>query len=251
MPDGQIFHFVGPDLSKGMLPAIFYFAVEGFESLSLDPFNQFLEKIELSRMRVFSTTLPGHGEGLERKQALHYWAEKLAKGQDVLTPFFTATSHNILQLLAEAVIHPHALAFCGLSRGAFIATHLAAKVKSCHYLLGLAPLTQLSAIEPLAQLDTSTLDLSSVIGQLGHLKNLRFYIGNRDTLVGTQRAFKWISDLVEYNYEHRCKLAVEFIMTPSIGMKGHGTSTETFQEASTWLTQRILHGPIPCYTHSQ
>ena len=73
--------FVGPDLSLGPLPTIFYFALSAKESLHQDPFNQPVAVWQTYPVRIFSITLPEHEGHLDPKPArLAFWNEEIAKG---------------------------------------------------------------------------------------------------------------------------------------------------------------------------
>jgi len=236
-------YYLGPDIEKGPLPVLFYFALSAEESLQLHPYNQLALFLTHYPMRIFSITLPCHGAGVDPTKALPAWAEKIRKGESFLSDFFTKTIRAIHYLIQRNIIVPKKTALAGLSRGAFIATHLAARMPDIHYLLGFAPLTQLTFSKDFEDLQenplATSLNLIHQIPSLLHTK-IRYYIGNHDTLVGTEIAFQFVQTLANSAYEQRIRSPqVELLIGPSIGHKGHGTSTASFQEGAHWIAKQL------------
>jgi predicted esterase len=235
--------FIGPPLSEGPLPAVFYFALSAHDSLHLDPFNQpalFLSKYPL---RIFSMTLPGHEDKLPATEALVRWAEAIASGENVISHFIDTVANTVEKLIKENAILPDQLAVAGLSRGGFIAAHAAANIPQFKSILAFAPLTSLAFAKefhniphnPLVQ----ALDLNAITEKLID-KHLRFYIGNRDERVSTDLCFQWIRKLTEAAYAHHIRSPqVELIISPSIGRQGHGTSPEIFHDGARWLLSEL------------
>ena len=216
---------LGPPFSVGPLPAVIYFALSADESLHLDPYNQPVKLLENKKVRVFSATLPFHGAGLDNT-ASH---EPLGAEPNFLPPFIDQTKKALQALIDQEIIDPNRFAAMGLSRGAFAAAHLAAEMPAIHTLLGFAPLVSLEtqSLENIAR---------PLIG-----KNVRFYIGNRDTRVHTEKCFAFIHHLAELSWHSGIRTSpVELIISPSIGYKGHGTSPQTFQDGINWLNSFIL-----------
>ena len=89
--------FIGPDLSLGPLPAIFYFALSAKESLFQDPFNQPVAVWQTYPVRIFSLTLPEHEGHLEPNQAvLAFWKEEMARGRNPIS-FLKKTGNSSVQ----------------------------------------------------------------------------------------------------------------------------------------------------------
>lgn len=246
----QLF-FVGPPIEHGPLPAFFYFFTSGDESLLVHPSNQPVLPFIGSSARVFSLTLPGHGPGFDKLIAMDYWFQKLQEDPFFIDHFIEEIKKIIEWLIEENIVDPKLIGAGGLSRGGFIATHLAAKVKEIHYLLGFAPLTQLKSLyesrpyqhEDSFQQTLNRLNLSSLIPELLHVRHVRFYIGNRDTRVNTDACYHFIRDFVEATHEARIRQCfLELFIIPSIGHKGHGTSPATFEEGGRWIKNLLTLG---------
>lgn len=235
--------YTGPLLTAGPLPALFYFALSAEDSLCLDPFNQPVAYLAQLPLRVFSMTLPGHENNLPPTQALDVWAQKIAQGQDVITAFVNQVKNVVQTLLEQNVLIKNRLGVAGLSRGAFVATHAAAAIPEFRWIVGFAPLTQLSfarefqaiADRPLVR----SLSLETLTSRLVD-RSLRFYIGNLDTRVGTRLCFDFIEALSQEALTQAIRSPqVELMIRPSIGRDGHGTAKDTFHEGAQWIAEKL------------
>lgn len=240
--------YVGPDLNEGPLPAVFYFSLSAEDSLGLDPFNQPVSFLSAYPLRVFSMNIPGHGPNLPPTKALEVWAGEISSGRDVIGEFTDQISDAVDELHRQRIIFPNQVGAAGLSRGGFIALHAAAKIPDFQFILGFAPLTQLSYAKEFHAIPehplVKGLNLELIIPQLIG-KKIRFYIGNRDHLVGTALCFNFAQALTEVSFEHKIRSPqVEMIISPSIGHKGHGTSTQIFHQGAKWMLDQleVAHG---------
>ncbi|MBS3905320.1 MAG: alpha/beta hydrolase [Simkania sp.] len=235
-------HWVGPDLNKGPLPALFYLAISGHDSLVLDPFNQpvaFLEKNY--QLRVFSLTLPAHEPPIEPQHALKEWAERFAHHEDILSPFVDTICRAATMLVQKNIAST--LGICGLSRGGFLAIHAAAKSPLFSTVLGFAPLTRLSLAKEFFPITPHPLvDRLDLAHCYEHLidKTIRLYIGNRDERVSTASCFAFVQGLAETAYQKKIRSPqIELIISPSIGYLGHGTSEHIFHQGASWMAKQL------------
>lgn len=231
-PIGLPIYTRGPKLSEGSLPAFFYFALSGNDSLYLNPFNQPIAFLEHFPIRCISFTLPFHGHNYDNNKALELYEHELQLNPNFLDKFFMDCLRNIDYLVQQKIIDEEKIAVGGLSRGGFIATHLAARDPRLKYILGFAPLTRFPG--------SFGLDLHSLVEKLTD-KHVRFYIGNRDLRVGTEACFQFISLLTEnvFHHGHRSP-PIELIISPSIGFKGHGTPPHVFKAGAQWIVEKLL-----------
>lgn len=240
--DAFEFSFIGPPLDAGALPAFFYLSLSGDESLELPPYNQPAASFQNRPCRVFSLTLPGHGDGFDKFVAMEYWAEQMASEPYFLDHFFELCAQAITWLLEQGYLVPGKIAIGGLSRGAFAAAHIAAKVPQITSLVGYAPLTRLGHLKAFASYlefpnvreRLPMLDLITLIPKLSHLKALSFYSGTHDTLVGTDHCIEFVKALAA------AKMNVELLLYPSIGHGGHGTAPHIFQKGAVWVKQHLV-----------
>ncbi len=233
--------FIGPDLDKGALPAVFYFALSAEDSLLLDPFNQIVQNLVSDKLRIFSMTLPGHENNLPKEKAIEVWATKTRNNTCPLSHFFDEAEKAITDL--SDFITPNSLSFAGLSRGGFIAFHLAARLKTVQNILAFAPLVNLEFCSEFKDLKdhpiVKSLDTRHLTEDLLS-SNIQIYIGNLDERVGTIHSFNFIQDLATLAQERRYrKTDYEMVISTSIGYLGHGTSPETFAKGATYLKNRL------------
>jgi esterase FrsA len=235
--------FLGPDFEEGPLPAVFYFALSQEESLGQDPYNQPAVFLSQYPMRIFSMTLPAHGPGLPATQALSVWAQEIKRNHDPISEFVEKVLTAVHFLERHEVLIPLKVATMGLSRGAFIATHVAARLPLVSYILGFAPLIDLGFSKDFSEVRhhslVESLNLVHLIPKLTD-RHLRFYIGNHDVLVGTEICFHFIHQLSQVAFEHKIRSPqAELIIGPSIGHKGHGTAKEVFENGAGWLAKKL------------
>lgn len=232
--------YIGPDFSMGKMPAIIYFAVSKEESLTLDPFSQPVQFLQGKPLRVFSFTLPCHGEGFDKMHAIQDWADQLKTNPDLFSEFIESCSNEIEALVEEGIIDADHIATFGLSRGGYFATLLAAFNSKIKTILAFAPLTKFSHLHEFQNgFDYKFIELNNSYQKLLN-KELRFYIGNRDERVGTADCFEFIKELTDKVYESGIRSPkVEMVLSPSIGMKGHGTAPNTFQDGINWLLSKL------------
>jgi pimeloyl-ACP methyl ester carboxylesterase len=233
----------GPALKQGPLPSIFYFSLSGEESLNLDPYNQPAMLLAEQGLRVFSLTLPGHEGVFPHKAAIKEWSDAISSGNNIIATFVETCLQALNILIDKQYVDPNYVGVAGLSRGAFIATHLAVQDPRITTVLGFAPLTTFSTMKDFESMSEMSLAQSLSIKNLIPFlikKSVRYYIGNHDTMVNTQECFSFIHDLAEAGYQetHRF-IPAELIIYPSIGHKGHGTPPEIFQDGSMWLVHQL------------
>ncbi len=234
-------YYVGPDLEEGPLPSYLYLALSAEESLLVDPFNQPVAALQRSKCRVFSTNLPSHGKGLAAVDGIKRWAESFDRGENILGDFLDKLEISLQILFATTGIS--SMGVLGLSRGGLIACHIAARCLEISHILNFAPLTRLDLNKECSHLASSplirALDLSLLHKHL-YKKKIRTYIGNRDLRVGTSECFAWMQALVEEAFLQQIKSPpIELFIKPSIGLLGHGTPKESFEEGAFWLLKEF------------
>lgn len=230
------------------MPALIYFSLSAEASISLDPYNQPVAFLSPFPMRVFSFDLPFHHTESDFLTAMEKWSKSISEGIPLISNFVEKVQKSIDYLVDLGYIDPQKIAVAGLSRGGFVAAHLAAIDPRIQTVLGFAPLTEISYPHEFAHLNPKQfpepLNLSDLIPKLIH-KNVRFYIGNRDIRVGTSQCFNFIKELVEANYHAQVRSPpVELFITPSKGMYGHGTLPPIFKDGALWVLEKLLGNSV-------
>jgi pimeloyl-ACP methyl ester carboxylesterase len=233
--------YVGKDLSDGPLPIIIYFALSAKESLTIHPYNKPVTSLLKMPARVFSVDLPFHGEDLPSVDAMKKWAKAIEDGEDLISDFLSNLKET-LSLLFDLTKASH-VATCGLSRGGFIASHIAAAFPQVKTLVTFAPLIKIEKIKEFHSIQNSSLltktSLDCLTKKLS-TKNIKAFIGGHDTRVGTDFCFYWIQSLINAAYQKNIRSApIELSIKPSIGYAGHGTSQESFQEGANWIMEKL------------
>lgn len=237
----EIYHR-GPLKEEGTLPALFYFALSGEESLLLSPFNQPVEFLADTPVRCFSFSLPGHGADFKNSEALAYWASEYRNGHDPLALFLTQATENIRFLIQDGWIDSEKIASSGLSRGGLVATLLSVMEPRIKWILGYAPVTHLGHCTEFQTADLADIaekySLTKLTKDLMH-KTVRYYIGNRDLRVSTDSCYRFIRTLADQSYENNIRSPkAELIISASTGHLGHGTPPHIFQEGIAWLKKQ-------------
>ncbi len=240
---GSPMYYQGPTLDAGPKPTVLFFALSAYTSLFVDPFNQPVLHLSQQGIRVFSWDLPFHGLEQDPQKAMHHWAHEFSHNSSFISDFMALCQENINYLFEGGWIESKDLAVAGLSRGGFIATHLAAQDKRIQAILGFAPLTHphlLKEIELFPKVSFEKIALTTLVDELIPTP-LRFYIGNRDIRVGTDACYTFIRTLTEAAFTKGIHSPqVELILYPSIGYKGHGTPPSIFHDGAEWIKRQLL-----------
>jgi hypothetical protein len=226
------------------LPTFIYFALSGQESLSLDPFNQPAAFLSDFPIRTISFSLPSHEINEDKHQGIANWAKFIKEGENFVKDFVIKVKNSILHLIEKKIINPKYIAVGGLSRGGFIATHLAAIMEEINHIAIFAPLTQLVFQPDFSNLSEDPLAKSLSLYHLSPKlinKNFKIFISNNDTRVGTKQTLHFMESLVKENISsgHR-QPPIETTLYPPSGHKGHGTLPCHFHEGSQWIADKLL-----------
>jgi len=243
LADGIDVAYLGPPKEAGPLPAVFYFALSFEETLNLDPYNQPALYLSQFPLRVFSFDLPAHGPNLNAIDAIKVWAEQFEKGEDPLAPFLEKVGATLQSLIDRRWVLKEKIGLMGLSRGGLIASLVGASFPDIKAISAFAPMTSLYGAKEFANIEEDLwrdqYDLSNHVDALCD-KHFRFYIGNRDVRVSTERCMHLVSSLANKGFEKGLRSPpVEMIITPSIGHMGHGTSKETFEHGAHFLGKKL------------
>lgn len=234
--------YVGPEIDQTSdLPCLVYLALSAKESLQVDPFCQIVTFLEEYPIRIFSVDLPYHGDNLPSVEGITRWAEAIERHEDLLSTFLDDLETSLRLLFAH--IKPSSIAIAGLSRGGFLASHIAGRMDEISSLIAFAPLTDPSQCLELIPVQESPLltklDLRFLTQRLAS-KKIRVHIGNRDQRVHTDSCYAWVRSLIEEAFSQKIRSPqIEIFLRPSIGYLGHGTSKESFEDGARWILKQL------------
>ena len=77
---------------------------------------------------------------------MHFGAHAIHDNEDLISSFIKKVEVVVQELENRQLLIPGKLGVLGLSRGAFIAAHAAAKIPNINPILGFAPLTKLTYV---------------------------------------------------------------------------------------------------------
>ena len=186
--------------------------------------------------------LPAHGQGQSALDAMGVWASDFKAGGDPLTPFIEKARAAISLLIEKGYVASEKMGIMGLSRGGFLACHIAASLPDIKSVVGYAPVTDLSFSKEFQGLESSALKNLSLKPHIEVLceKSMLFLIGNRDMRVGTDRCFQFAKALADTAFKKGLRSPpIEMNISPSIGQMGHGTSKKSMEEGSAWLAAKL------------
>lgn len=204
--------YVGAPLHKGPLPAVIYFALSATQSLELDPFNQvvsaLLDTAPRDSLRVFSVTLPFHGEDMaQNEKAFERWRSVYEAGGDPVSSMVRRASNVLGQLVDTGYVRKREIVAAGLSRGGLLAALLAVRNDHVRACVEFAPVTVLGDLPEFSNetvqggkaremVGRASLLTPTVVNALVRMP-VRFYMGNFDRRVGTRNAFELVHLLAE------------------------------------------------------
>lgn len=223
----------GLPIEAGPAPTLLYFAIGGQESLDLEPFcqpvNYFLEK----GGRAISFDIPYHGDGYDKNEAMHHWRKAMIEHPDFVEIFLENCKYTL-----ENTPNLQPLGVAGLSRGGFLAVHLASRMKHLQDIVTYAPLTQLDALQDLHTVPQEVIQKWSLLSCIDKLVDKRMLccIGSDDLRVSTDACYKFFRESVLKSKEQGVRSPqMEMRITPSAGFKGHGTLPPVFRGGIDWL----------------
>lgn len=234
-------YWTGPSLDLGALPAFFYFSLSGDESLTLDPFNQPVAFLADTPIRCFSLTLPAHGKGFDKLEAMKVWAQQMREGSPLIQECVHAASAQLTWLIEHNIVDPNAIAVGGLSRGAVVATHLAAQCPEIRSILLFAPLTSFSALREFQPIpEARALDLIHTADAICD-RSIQILISNHDTRVDTDACYAFVRATIQAAANKRIRSPqISLTLSPPTGHKGHGTPPEIFYQGAQWIASQLL-----------
>jgi len=241
-PGGVRFGLFG-DKPKKPAPTLFVFAT-GLEDLERQPvYTEIGRRLAPHGFLHVALDPPCHGEDIKpgEPSGLVGWRHRLEKG-DALVADFTARASAVLDhLIKEGYTDQGKVAACGVSRGGFLAFHLAATDKRIAAAIGFAPVTNLLALSEFKGMEkhepTRALNLVRVAPKLAG-RPIWISIGNHDERVNTDDAIAFTRQVVTATAAKQKDKAIPVELHVG-GSLGHRDLPGSHERAAAWLLQQV------------
>jgi pimeloyl-ACP methyl ester carboxylesterase len=189
---------------------------------------------------VVSVDPPCHGEDLrsgERAEILG-WVDRFAKGEDTVAAFVARTNDVIDELVRDGVARPGAIAVMGISRGGFLAFHVAAGNARIGAVCTLAPVADWSVLREFAGMTENALVKGTAVMNIADTITCPVWtiIGSSDDRVDTGKTVEVMQRLLANNTKRETKLAIDLHLTST---PGHLSLAWWHDEGARWLTERV------------
>ncbi|NDE63621.1 MAG: hypothetical protein EB053_04625 [Chlamydiae bacterium] len=219
------------------LKTVIFFTTTAKEALEVPPLCNPSNFLIEHQIRVISFDLPLHNEEIPSFDGVKRWTNHMEKTQeDILSIFLSEVSEWIDQNLDPMT----PLGFMGISRGAFLAAHLASYRKKKNPLVLFSPMHDLEY--PWLWSDSKNQPLFIEKFRLNRicpfLKDCPLFlsVGNNDERVNTHQLIRFYEELIESKKKEQSRnIPIELHVFPSIGMYGHGTSDHIFSQGASWM----------------
>ena len=166
------------------------------------------------------------------------WRLRLDRGED-FTGAFTEHARAVLDyLIREGYTDPNRVAACGTSKGAYLAFHFAAADRRVRLVAGIAPLTDLMALDEFAgtpkAAEAEKLSLLSLVPDLAG-RPVWVWVGNNDRRIDTDRAIAFTRALVRESIRGKKSTAIVPVELSAAPSAGHGTFGEAHARLAAWI----------------
>jgi pimeloyl-ACP methyl ester carboxylesterase len=222
-------------------PTLFLLGAATQSMLTNPDFSRHGELMYAQGWNVVSVDPPCHGEDLrpgERAEILG-WADRFLKGEDTVAAFVARVNDVIDHLVTENVAKSGSVALMGVSRGGFLALHVAAGNARIAAVCTLAPVMDWAMVREFAEMKENALVKSTAL--INHVDRITCpvwtIIGSADDRVDTSKAVEVMHRLLANNSVRGKGLAIDFHLTST---PGHQSFPIWHDEAARWLVERAL-----------
>jgi pimeloyl-ACP methyl ester carboxylesterase len=189
-----------------------------------------------------SLDLPCHGADHRSNEPVELagWAHRLDGGADLVGDFISRTENVLDHLIATGATDPERIAVCGVSRGGFMAFHLAARDERVRAVVAMAPVTRLAAVKEFQQLRhperAEALSTTKLADRLADQK-VWIAIGDRDCRVGTDETIAFARQLSASAIRQSLPPPVDLHVVGEAG--GHTTPQGAAEQSARWVTRQF------------
>jgi dienelactone hydrolase len=187
-----------------------------------------------------SLDLPCHGPDIRpgEPERLDGWAFRIRAGEDIVAPLCPRVAAVIDHLVATGEADAGRIAAYGVSRGGFIACHVAAIEPRIRAVALFSPVTDLAALQEFKGMEnhslTRSLRLSTRAGKLAATA-LWMSIASFDERVDTDAAIGFTRKVVAAAAPERTA-DLSLHVLPGIG---HATPEGAYEEAAVWIERKV------------
>ncbi len=242
--ENQIRYGLIGEVGKTPAPTLLVLA-HGIEDMQREPVYTEIAGL-LSQQGWLSVVIdpPCHGEDVRPGEPaqLQGWRHRLEHDDEFVAAFNAKVRDVLDALVKDKVTDPERVAACGISRGAFLAFHLAAAEPRIKAVAGISPVTNLLALREFA--DTSQrkkfeqLDVRRLAPKLAG-RAVWLSIGNNDTRVNTDDAIAFTREVVRATARPDMPdgvIPVELLVAPTAG---HSKIDQAHELLAAWLVNRF------------
>ncbi len=252
LPDGTRFGLIGPRPSRPA-PTVFLLA-HGLETMADEPHYTDAGRL-LTPHGFLGVVLdpPAHGKDVRPGETgaldggLKGWRQRLDNGEDFVAPFVAHCRGVLDYLVREKLADPDRVGAIGISRGGFLAIHLAAAEPRIRCVVGLSPVVDVMVLRefngtPRTDL-AAQLSLAAAIPRLVG-RPLWISISNNDERVGADRVIAFSRARVAASIGGRAGnpiVPVELVVGPAVsaGGSGHYSVQEADALAANWILRQF------------
>jgi esterase FrsA len=261
LPDGVRFGIVG-ERQPRPAPTVLLLA-HSLETMQADPHYTDAGRL-LTPYGFIGVALdpPAHGEDLRPGEpggmagGMVAWRQRLDRGEDFISPFIDHARRVLDYMIKERYTDAARIGVIGISRGGFLAGHLAAADARIKVIVGLSPLVDLMALTEFR--GTPRADAAeklALIHLAPKLAGRSFWvgIGNTDERVDADRAIAFTRALVRASVglEDHPVVPVELVVGPAVhaGSFGHYSVEQADALAADWILRQFdMPAAIPLRT---
>ncbi len=225
-----------PVQASGAAPTVVLLGSTAYGNLTNPDFARQGWLLHVNGWNVASLDAPCHGEDLragERPEILG-WADRFQKGEDAVAAFVAHANDVMDQLVMEKVARPGSIAVSGISRGGFLAFHVAAGNARVGAVCAMAPVTDWGVLREFAQMKENPLVKSTALINWADKITCPVWtiIGSADDRVDTSKAMEFMQHLLANNTARAAGTVIDLHVTST---PGHQSFAWWHDEAARWL----------------
>ena len=244
--DGVRFAFIGPKEAR-RAPLVFILGGDRKGTLEGESSNVVGSVLAGQGFVQASVDIPCHGDDKRpgEPDGLSGWRSRLEKGERLFAAFNTQVASVLDYLVRQGTVDAARVGVCGISRGGFVALHLAATEPRMRFVVAFAPVTDLLALREFNGIadpaPARALDVMTLADKLVD-RPIWISIGHNDERVGSGHAIDFALHMMRISVKHKMPMIhfwsgddIRLTVTPSEGANGHSSYRGAHEDAATWI----------------